>query len=72
MDVARYAAGTGFAMHDVVWHQAWGAFKLAVILQQIYIRWLRGQTQDQRFAPMGKRVAALIERACAIAGLGDV
>ncbi len=70
--IARYAERTGFAMHDVVWYQAWGAFKLAVILQQIYIRWLRGQTQDQRFAPMGARVAALIERGCAIAGLGDV
>ena len=70
--IDRYAERTGFAMHDVVWYQAWGAFKLAVILQQIYIRWLRGQTQDQRFAPMGERVAALIERGCVIAGLGDV
>ena len=59
-------------MRDVVWYQAWGAFKLAVILQQIYIRWLRGQTQDQRFATMGERVAALIERGCTIAGIGDV
>ena len=58
-------------MHDVVWYQAWGAFKLAVILQNIYIRWLRGQTQDQRFATTGERVAALIERGCTIAGLGD-
>ena len=56
-------------MHDVVWHQAWGAFKLAVILQQIYIRWLRGQTQDSRFAPMGERVAALIDRGRTITGL---
>ncbi len=72
MEVDRYAARTGLATRDVVWYQAWGAFKLAVILQQIYIRWLRGQTQDQRFAPMGERVAALIERGRAIAGLGDV
>ena len=56
-------------MHDVVWYQAWGAFKLAVVLQQIYLRWLRGQTQDARFATLGERVAALIERGRAIAGL---
>ncbi|MCI0544463.1 MAG: phosphotransferase family protein, partial [Actinobacteria bacterium] len=30
-----------------------GAWKLGVILQQIYIRWLRGQTLDVRFRGMG-------------------
>jgi hypothetical protein len=39
------------------------------VLQQIYIRFVRGQTQDQRFAPFGERVAALIDKAAVLAGL---
>ena len=65
MAIARYAERTGFPVHDVVWYQAWGAFKLAVILQQIYIRWLRGQTQDRRFAPLidrGRTITGLLGR----------
>ena len=68
---AHYAGRTGFAPHDVVWYQGWGAFKLAVILQQIYTRWLRGQTQDACFADMGRRVASQIDKARAIAGRQD-
>ncbi len=42
-------------------------FKLAVIIQQIYVRWKRGQTQDERFAAFGNRVRALIEYAARLA-----
>ena len=45
---------------DQHWYRVFGAFKIAVILQQIHIRWRRGQTRDPRFADMGKRVATLI------------
>ena len=65
---ARYGEQTGFALHDLNWYHIFGAFKIAVILQQIHIRWLRGQTQDQRFADMGTRVATLIEKGLALAG----
>jgi len=34
-------------------------FKLCVIIQQIYSRFHRGQTQDTRFANFGERAAAL-------------
>ena len=44
-------------------YYAFGAFKLAVIIQQIYVRFLKGQTQDMRFANFGKRIEALINRA---------
>lgn len=47
--VARYAARTGTDISDIDWYLVFGAWKLAVVLQQIYIRWRRGQTQDQRF-----------------------
>ena len=66
--IARYGEQTGFALHDVLWYHIFGAFKIAVILQQIHIRWLRGQTQDKRFADMGERVETLIEKGLALAG----
>ena len=48
--VARYARERGRDIENIEWYLVFGAWKLAIILQQIYIRWLRGQTQDQRFA----------------------
>jgi len=39
------------------------AFKLAVIIQQIYIRFVRGQTQDQRFRFYYRRVLGLAAKA---------
>ena len=61
--IDHYALKTGFSIKDVDWYYAFGAFKLAVIIQQIYVRFLKGQTQDKRFANFGKRIEALINRA---------
>ena len=61
--ISHYALKTGFSIKDVDWYYAFGAFKLAVIIQQIYVRFLKGQTQDKRFANFGKRIEALINRA---------
>ena len=36
-----------------------GVFKLAVILQQIYFRYWKGQTADERFSKFDERVKAL-------------
>jgi hypothetical protein len=43
-------------------------FKLAAIIQQIFIRYLRGQTTDPRFADFGSRVQTLVHKALAEAG----
>lgn len=59
----RYGQRTGFNLSRLAWYQVFGAFKIAVILQQIYIRYLRGQTRDERFSDMGGRVQALIGNA---------
>jgi len=67
--IQRYAARTGFAVAAIGWHQVFAAFKLAVIIQQIYIRYVRGQTQDQRFRYYYRRVLGLAEKAQALAGL---
>ena len=58
-----YSKKSGFNITNIDWYYAFGAFKLAVILQQIFIRFLRGQTKDQRFANFGIRINALINRA---------
>jgi aminoglycoside phosphotransferase (APT) family kinase protein len=63
-----YGERTGFDISRLTWYEVFGAFKVAVIIQQIYIRYLRGQTQDTRFANMGERVRALIEKAKGLAG----
>jgi aminoglycoside phosphotransferase (APT) family kinase protein len=64
--VARYAARTGFDVGPVGWHQVFAAFKLAVIIQQIYIRFVRGQTKDERFRHYYRRVLGLGEKAQAL------
>ena len=61
--IDHYALKTGFSIKDIDWYYAFGAFKLAVIIQQIYVRFLKGQTQDERFANFGHRIEALINRA---------
>ena len=58
---------TRFDISRLTWYEVFGAFKVAVIIQQIYVRYLRGQTQDARFANMGERVCALIEKAKGLA-----
>lgn len=61
--IERYAQDTGFDLSHIDWYVVFGTFKLAVVLQQIYIRWLRGQTKDERFAVMGDGAGQLLELA---------
>ncbi|MBA2693400.1 MAG: phosphotransferase family protein [Rubrobacter sp.] len=59
----RYAQKSGRDLSDIHWHMVFGYFKLAVILQQIYARWHKGQTKDARFASFGERVKNLMAHA---------
>lgn len=61
--VAHYAEATGRDLSALPWHEVFGVFKLAVILQQIYFRYRRGQTTDERFRHFDNRVRALVHRA---------
>ena len=63
--VSRYAEKSGRDVEHVDWHLVFGAWKLAVILQQIYIRWQRGQTQDARFATLDEGARHLFRLASA-------
>ena len=65
----RYALRTGFDVAAIGWHQVFAAFKLAVIIQQIYIRYVRGQTQDQRFRYYYRRVLGLADKARSVAAV---
>jgi len=61
--VQRYAQRTARDMTHLGYHEVLGIFKLAVILQQIYYRFHRGQTNDERFRNFDARVRSLVERA---------
>jgi aminoglycoside phosphotransferase (APT) family kinase protein len=59
--VRRYLERSGRRTDDLVFYYAFGLFKGAVILQQIYYRFAKGLTQDPRFAPFIHVVRGLAE-----------
>ncbi len=61
--VARYAARTGRDVSRIAFYEIFARYKTAVVVQQIYIRWKRGQTRDARFGLMAPRVEALARTA---------
>jgi aminoglycoside phosphotransferase (APT) family kinase protein len=67
--VELYARLSGRDLSNLDWYLAFSYFKLGVILQQIYYRWFKGQTHDERFAGHGEVATNLIKRAASVAGL---
>ncbi|MEM7031474.1 MAG: phosphotransferase family protein [Chloroflexota bacterium] len=65
--VARYAQRSGRDVSNIRFYHALGLYRLVVIIAQIYIRYKRGQTQDERFAAFGKRVPDLARAALTVA-----
>lgn len=65
----RYAERRGVSLDAIRWYEAFGVWRLAVILQQIYIRFARGQTADPRFARFGESAAGLVHAAAALVGV---
>jgi aminoglycoside phosphotransferase (APT) family kinase protein len=55
----RYAAATGLDLADLPFYLALAHFRIAVIIEQIYARYLAGQTSDKRFAELGLLVPPL-------------
>jgi len=55
----RYGERSGRDLAQLSYYLVFGTFKMAVVLQQIYVRFHRGQTQDQRFAGMGEGAKSL-------------
>lgn len=54
--VERYAKKSGRDVGHIRFYHALGLFRLTVIVAQIYIRYQRGQTEDQRFAALGPMI----------------
>ena len=50
--VERYARATGRDASGILFYYVFGLLKIAVIAQQIYCRYRRGLTRDERFAPL--------------------
>jgi aminoglycoside phosphotransferase (APT) family kinase protein len=64
----HYGGATGLDLTNITFYEVFAVFKLAVVLQQIFYRYHRGQTDDPRFADLDKRVAWLARTAAALAG----
>jgi aminoglycoside phosphotransferase (APT) family kinase protein len=67
--VARYAARTGQTLSrgGVAWYEAFGCWKTAIIMQQLYVRHVRGESADDRMTARGEQVGRIAERALALA-----
>jgi aminoglycoside phosphotransferase (APT) family kinase protein len=48
--VERYAAATGFDLEHIEYYEGLALYRIAVIIEQIYARYVAGQTSDERFA----------------------
>lgn len=57
--VEHYQEKTGNTVPNVLFYYCFGLFKLAVIVQQIYARFVRGHTTDSRFAHLDQLVLIL-------------
>jgi aminoglycoside phosphotransferase (APT) family kinase protein len=65
--IDRYQAVTGRDVSGIAFYEAFALFKVAVVLQQIYFRYDRGQTRDERFRDFGRRVEGLAKAALDLA-----
>jgi len=65
--LARYAAETGRDVARIAFYETFALYKVAVVVQQIYFRYERGQTKDPRFSGFEDRVAGLAEAALDVA-----
>lgn len=55
----RYADRTGRDLGQLTFYYVFGLFKIAVIAQQIYYRYVQGLTRDERFAPLDQVIHTL-------------
>jgi aminoglycoside phosphotransferase (APT) family kinase protein len=65
--IARYAERSGRDLSTLRFFEVFALFKIAVVIQQIYHRFVNEQTDDPRFANFGERVTFLARRAASLA-----
>jgi len=61
--IDEYAKATGRDVSGMLFYSVFALFKIAVIGQQIYKRYVEGKTTDERFAKLGMGVALLCNAA---------
>jgi aminoglycoside phosphotransferase (APT) family kinase protein len=66
--VEHYARRSGRDVSGILFYETFALFKIAVVIQQIFSRFARGQTDDPRFARFDLRVAHLARQAAVLAG----
>src|SRR4051794_40224604 len=64
--VGRYAMRSGRDLSGIRFYEVFAVFKIAVVIQQIFFRYARGQTTDHRFAAFDRRVEFLAHSAAAL------
>jgi aminoglycoside phosphotransferase (APT) family kinase protein len=64
--IERYAARTGFDVSHLPWYEAFATWKTAVVCEQLYQRWVRGESTDARMADRGEPVPRLCDRAATL------
>jgi aminoglycoside phosphotransferase (APT) family kinase protein len=64
--VERYAERSGRSVDAIRFYHVLALYRLAVIIAQIYVRYHRGQTQDERFAAFGALIPIIAEQAQAV------
>ena len=61
--IERYARASGRDVSAIRFYEAFALFKVAGVIQQLFARYARGETKDERYARFDVRVAYLAERA---------
>jgi aminoglycoside phosphotransferase (APT) family kinase protein len=64
----RYAQATGTDLSAVSWYEAFGCWKTAIVVGQLYHRYLMGNSHDLRQGLKGDRIMPLARRALTILG----
>jgi aminoglycoside phosphotransferase (APT) family kinase protein len=64
--IEQYARHSGRDLSTLRFFEVFALFKIAVVIQQIYFRFVKGQTDDPRFANFGDRVTFLARRATSL------
>jgi aminoglycoside phosphotransferase (APT) family kinase protein len=61
--VERYATRTGTSVDAIHWYEAYGTWKTAIIMQQLFGRYVRGETSDERMRTRADRLDGVAARA---------
>ncbi len=64
----RYARATGADLAAVSWYEAFGCWKTAIVVAQLYHRYVMGNSHDLRQGLKGDRITPLARRALTILG----